>query len=134
MDDSNLYATIAQVLPLFVLALALERRTLGVREGSDSPTWDAMLGIALLASAAIGEFACFVALAGTANHGTRTTAEVTLGLTGVFLLSDLVGAQLAAYAQHDSKPWERRLVKGLGLVVVTGAALFLAIFAIAAYL
>lgn len=132
MDDSTFYATIAQVLPLFVLALALERRTFGAHEKSAEPTLDALLGISIITTAAIGEFACFSALAGTPSHSTRTTAEVALGLTGVFLLGDLVWSQVSAHAEHNTPKWQRRLIIGFGGLVIAAAAVFLTVFALAA--
>lgn len=134
MEDTTLYATIAQVLPLFVLALALERRTFGAHERSTDPTWDAGLGIALITMAAIGEFACFAALADHPTHSTRTAAEISLGFTGVFLFADLIWGQVTAHSGHETGVWQRRLVRAFAAVVVGSAIVFLGLFSLAAYL
>lgn len=137
MDDSTLYATIAQVLPLFVLALALERR-FGVHDNSNDPTIDAVIAITLLVAAALGEFACFVALAGEPSRSTRITAEIALGITGLFLLGDLITGQVGNYARHATlkgqTPRRRWVVIGYAAVVMAAALAVLIALTIAAYL
>lgn len=133
MPDSTFFSTAAQVLPLFALTLAAERR-LGVHERSTDPTLDAVIGIALIASVGIGEYSALAALTGRPTHAEATGVEISLGLSGVLLLIDLVARQVSAHKAHHVGRWQRRLVLALATAVIAGAAVVLLVGALAAEL
>lgn len=130
MADNTLYSTVAQVLPLFLLALALERSKFGVHEESTDPTLDACIAIGILGAAALGEFACFVALAGTPTRSTKLSAEVSLGIAGVALLIELITTQVTAYRKRVNEETTVRRHQWIvsvfaGVVIVSAGAVFL---------
>jgi hypothetical protein len=123
VDDSTLYSTIAQVLPLFVLALAAERR-FGVHERSTGPTIDAIVGIAFLTSCAIGELGAFAGLTHPSSSN-KSAAEIGLGFASLFLFADLIWAQVSAHKAHDRPTAERIAVHVIGTAVIAAGAVLL---------
>jgi hypothetical protein len=68
--SQTFYATVATILPLFVLTLTATNR-FGVRDDSEAPGADAAIGIGLICAAAIGEFSALDALASDGTHSLR---------------------------------------------------------------
>jgi hypothetical protein len=111
------YATVATVLPLFVITLSAARR-IGVKDGSETPGIDACIGISMLSAMAIGELSSIAALAGSPTSATLHSSELGVGLAGLLLFADLVWAQVTAHAKYERPTWQHRLVCGGGVLVI----------------
>jgi cytochrome c biogenesis protein CcdA len=131
VDRSALYSTIATMLPIFALALLVERR-IGPDERSTSPTTDALLALSVLTMCALGEFSAFVGLADGPSHGATTTSELAMGTAGVLLIADIASSVVGAHAEHDESSQHRRGVAIAAGVLIVLSALALILFGVGA--
>lgn len=131
-DRSSYYSTVATLLPLFALALLVERR-IGASERSTDATSDAYLALGFLASCAFGEFAAFVGLTDGPSRGANICSGLALGLAGVLLIGDLAWAQVSAHNTFVEDKRKRKRVRILAAVIVFGALAALLLFGATAY-
>lgn len=116
MKDQQFYATAAQVIPIFVLALAFEFRFF---EPRDETVAEALLLVSLLVALAGGEILALVALL-TEDAERFTKPMVLFGLVwgGIGLFVPLFVPRMRVLAQELTERWVRAIRIGWPLVLL----------------
>lgn len=108
-DYTNLYATAAQVIPVFVLIFAIEAG--GFRAASAQSRGVRWYNVGMLLVAGVGELCALVALAGGSPADGKLVvpsllgalSALGLGVAGLFLLSATVKGQTGAGSHGDDE-------------------------------